>query len=292
MAHASSATPANSDRFKPERAYVPAADCVGRWKLLVFESAEGKAGAVARGLVDAPGYDIAPGVRRTPEESFALGLEVEVEGKGGVKSRGVVWGAVMHNRKGAALLAIGAKDGTGVTLVATSKVKRVPDESRRLGSTWDSEAAYNAAWGTAGAAIDALVREMATVAANKQLAATKEPEHAHLTKPELDEEAHFHGYELTTPHDIEEFSSKVEEWKKIALSKEAELAQLKAAKRRSKKPPVEQCNAEETPRRDAGMKREREETPGTEIVEKKLNKLLKIAKKNTKTLKKVYKRTK
>jgi hypothetical protein len=194
----------------------------------------------------------------------------------------------MYERNGVPLLAVGSKDGTGVVLVSASLANVVPAEQRRLGGAWETETAYREALHLAAQAIDKLV---ADAASRRKLATKPEPVVNHLTKVELEEEAHFHGYELVAPGALESLADKIEEWKEIAVSKERELAELKASERREKRQRMTNDVAE-TPRQAAPMTPDLSKLDMLEVIEKKLDKILETQHKDSKRIKKVKKQVK
>lgn len=246
---------------------------------------------VARGLDAAPGYDIAPGVQRNQDTLFSYLCEVEYgfgAQKGAPKCRGVVWGAVMYERKGVPLLAVGSKDGTGVILVSASSANAVPAEQRRLGVAWETETAYREALHLAAQVIDKLVVDAAS---RRKLATKPEPVAEHLTKGELAEEARLQGYVLVTPGALHLQEDKIEEWKEIAVSKERDLAELKASERREKRQRTTNDVAE-TPRQAAAVTPDRSMLDMLEVIDKKLDKVLETQLKESKRIKKVKKEVK
>jgi hypothetical protein len=266
-------------------------ECAGVWKLLVPKPAEAGAEAVARGLNAAPGYDIAPGVQRKQDTPFSYLCEVEyVFGaqKGAPKGHGVVWGVVMHERKGVPWLAVGSKDGTGVELVPANAANVVPPDQRRLGGAWETETAYREALRRAAQAIDNLVVD---VALRKRLAEKPEPVRAHLTKPELVEEALYHGYELMTPNECKEMEDKAEDWKEIAMSKQRELALQKASGKKEKRQ-REGGDAAETPRQAVARTPDQSNWALVENIDKKLDQILEAQHKDGKRIKKIKKEMK
>lgn len=291
MAEGPAAHGAADAAYHPELACIPLRECKGTWKLLVAKPATAGAEPVARGLDTAPGYDIAPGVQRMQDVPFSHLSEVlYVFGapQGTPKKRGVVWGAVMHERKGVPLLAVGSKDGSGVELISANAAELAPAEQRRLGAAWGTETAYREALHLAAQAIDKLVVDMAS---RRTLVTKPEPVVEHLTKPELVEEARYHGYVLVTPSEQEKQKAELENWKEIAASKEHDMAVLKASLRREKRQ-REPSDGAETPRQAVATPLDQLEWEMLQVIAKKLDEVLVTQQKNSKRVKKIKKEMK
>jgi hypothetical protein len=285
MSNATSGGGGGCSSFIPKVDCTPLADCKGTWKLLVAKNDTDGAQQVTRVLQDAKGFDIAPGVQRANGPCLSFLAEVDAEKKEDAKVRGVVWGAVMKDRKNVPWLAVGGKDGNDVALVVASKVKLIPAEARRLGAAWPSEAAFDEASGRACAAIDQAVVQMAQLAEKRESETAAQVEEHHLTRQELADAATAAGYELVTPYELAEEAKRVQEWKDIAASKEREIAVLKEQVRELKKA---SGGAENT----GTNKRSRAEDEMLTDLEAKVDHLTSEVGEIKKMVKKTYKKTK